>query len=155
MKAISHAIFHEDISLLVWRPRGVIDETEVNEVTAHLGHLESHRLFPFNRFTDTQNADGIDLNLLYTFHISLYHRSSGHSSLIKSAILTTRLAKDRYQKLHAFLTQGCPIDVRIFDRRDDAAEWLGVSIGLLAPDDGLASKIRSINGSPVTIHQAA
>lgn len=155
MKVIPHAVFHEDDSLLVWRPRGAIDETEVKELTTHLGHLESRRLIPFNRFTDTQNADGIDLNLLYTFHVSLYHRSSGYGSLIKSAILTTGRMKERYKKLHALLTQGSPIDVRIFDKREDARNWLDAPFALLLPDDGLRLNIQTLNGSAVTIHQAA
>jgi uncharacterized protein (DUF2384 family) len=33
-----------------------------------------------------------------------------------------------YGKLHAVLTQGSPINVRIFKDRQEAAEWLGVPI---------------------------
>jgi hypothetical protein len=38
-----------------------------------------------------------------------------------------------YAKLHALLTQGSPIHVRIFKERQEAAQWLGVPIELLAP----------------------
>ena len=36
-----------------------------------------------------------------------------------------------YGKLHALLTQGSPIKVRIFQELDAAAAWLGVPIDLL------------------------
>jgi hypothetical protein len=36
-----------------------------------------------------------------------------------------------YAKLHALLTQGSPIHVRIFKDRQEAAEWLGAPIELL------------------------
>jgi hypothetical protein len=37
-----------------------------------------------------------------------------------------------YGKLHAVLTQGSPINVRIFNDRKEAAVWLGVPIERLA-----------------------
>jgi len=39
-----------------------------------------------------------------------------------------------YAKLHAVLTQGSPINVRIFKDRKEAAQWLSVPIELLAAD---------------------
>jgi hypothetical protein len=39
-----------------------------------------------------------------------------------------------YARLHALLTQGSPINVRIFQDREKAAQWLGVPIELLTKD---------------------
>jgi hypothetical protein len=39
-----------------------------------------------------------------------------------------------YAKLHALLTQGSPIHVRIFKDRQEAAEWLGAPIELLTAE---------------------
>jgi len=36
--------------------------------------------------------------------------------------------------VHALLTQGSPIKVRVFQDRKEAAQWLGVPIDLLAPE---------------------
>jgi hypothetical protein len=36
-----------------------------------------------------------------------------------------------YGKVHALLTQGSPIKVRVFQDRKEAARWLGVPIELL------------------------
>ena len=37
-----------------------------------------------------------------------------------------------YAKLHALLTQGSPINVRIFKDRKEVAKWLGMPVELLA-----------------------
>jgi hypothetical protein len=39
-----------------------------------------------------------------------------------------------YARLHALLTQGSPINVRVFQDRDEVARWLGVPIELLAAE---------------------
>ena len=38
-----------------------------------------------------------------------------------------------YGKLHAVLTQGSAINVRIFQDRNEAAYWLGVPVEILVP----------------------
>jgi hypothetical protein len=53
---------------------------------------------------------------------------------IKSAILATDATLIHYGKVHALLTQGSPIKVRVFQDRKEAAQWLGASIELLAAD---------------------
>jgi len=45
--------FHEDVRLLVWRPRGVIDEAAVKHVLTLIEDLEARAKEPFDRFTDT------------------------------------------------------------------------------------------------------
>ncbi len=123
--------FHKGASLLVWRPRGVINETSVNQVIAYLGDLEQSQENPFNRLIDTHEAEAIDLNFRYIFHVSLFRRLSYRGPPIKSAILVGDDTMARYSKMHALLTQGSAIDVRLFEKRELAAEWLGVLVALL------------------------
>jgi hypothetical protein len=40
-----------------------------------------------------------------------------------------------YGRLHASLTQGFPINVRVFQDRKEAAQWLGVPLELLTAKD--------------------
>jgi hypothetical protein len=47
---------------------------------------------------------------------------------VKSAILATDSTIAHYCQLHAIITEDSPINVRIFQKRDDAAKWLGVPI---------------------------
>ena len=121
--------FHEDIRLLVYRPRGVIEEAAVKTIVSVIEDLEEKSQKPFNRFFDTLEADDIELNFKYVIQVSLCRRLSyaGHPP-VKSAILATDSTMIHYARLHALLTQGSPIDVRVFKDRQEAAGWLGVPI---------------------------
>jgi hypothetical protein len=126
------AQFHEDVRLLVWRPRGVLNEAALKHIRMLIGDLEATSDEPFNRFTDGQALDAIDLNFRYVFDFSLFRRLSyAGRPPVKSAILVTSLAFAHYSKLHAMLTQGSSIKVRIFEEREVAAQWLGVPVELL------------------------
>lgn len=125
--------FHEDVGLLIWRPHGLVNQVVVNKVISALGELEFELKRPFNRFSDTVKADTVDLNFEYIIRVSLYRREVyGKRPPIKSAILATDATLVHYGKVHALLTQGSPIKVRVFQNRDEVAKWLGVSNELLA-----------------------
>ena len=127
MKLAPDVEFHDDIRLLIYRPRGVIDEAAVQKVVDVLEDLEARLQAPFNRFSDTLAADEVELNFKYVIQVSLCRRLAyaGHPP-VKSAILARDSTMIHYAKLHALLTQGSPIHVRIFKDRQEAAEWLGV-----------------------------
>ena len=126
--------FHEDIRLFTYRPRGVIDEAAVKRAISVLEDLEAKLEEPFNRFSDTLGADEVELNFKYVIQLSLCRRLSyaGHPP-VKSAILAADSTMLHYARLHALLTQGSPINVRVFRDRGEAAEWLGVPVETLAP----------------------
>jgi hypothetical protein len=135
MKLPPDVEFYEDMRLIVWRPRGLVDKSAVNKVISVLGELETALQEPFNRFSDTVRADAVDLNFEYIIHVSLYRRSFyGKRPPIKSAILATDATLIHYAKVHALLTQGSPINVRIFQDRKEAAQWLGVPVAMLMAD---------------------
>jgi hypothetical protein len=134
MKLSPEIEFHEDIRLFAYRPRGVIDEAAVKKAISVLEDLEAKLQEPFNRFSDTLGADEVELNFKYVIQLSLCRRLSyaGHPP-VKSAILATDSTMIHYGRLHALLTQGSPISVRVFRDRGEAAEWLGVPFKTLAP----------------------
>ena len=129
MKLAPDIEFHEDIHLLVYRPRGVINEQAVKKVISVVEDLEARLQEPFNRFSDTLGADEVELNFKYVIQVSLCRRVSyaGHPP-VKSAILATDSTMIHYARLHAVLTQGSPINVRVFKDRHEAVEWLNVPI---------------------------
>ena len=67
MKLPVDAQFHEDVRLLVWRPRKVLNEAALKQIVTLIGDLEASSENPFNRFTDTTAAEAIDLNFRYVF----------------------------------------------------------------------------------------
>ena len=133
MKLPSDVEFHDDIRLLIYRPRGLLNEASVNKIVQIVGDLEARLQEPFNRFFDTLGHDEVELNFRYVIQISL-HRvlSYGDRPPVKSAILATDSTIAHYCQLHAIITEDSPINVRIFQERADAAKWLGVPIERLA-----------------------
>jgi hypothetical protein len=125
--------FHEDIRLLIYRPQGLLNEAAFSKVISALEDLEGKLQEPFNRFSDTVTAHEVELNFKHIIQVSLHRRLSyaGRPS-VKSAILATDSTIIHYGRLHAVLTQGSPIKVRLFQDRKAAAEWLGVPIERLA-----------------------
>ena len=134
MKLPPEVQFHEDIRLLVYRPRGLLDETAINRIVSIIGDLEAKLQEPFNRFFDTLGRDEVELNFRYVIQVSLYRvLSYGDRPPVKSAILATDSTIGHYFQLHAIITEDSPINVRIFQKREDAAKWLDVPIERLAP----------------------
>ena len=121
--------FHEDIRLLIYRPRGVLNEQSVDKIVSIVGELEAKLQEPFDRFFDTLGHDEVELNYRYVIQISL-HRvlSYGDRPPVKSAILATDSTIVHYCQLHAIITKDSPITVRIFQKREDVAKWLGVPL---------------------------
>lgn len=133
MKLPSDIEFHEDIRLLIYRPCGVLNERSVAKIVSIIGDLEAKLQEPFNRFFDTSGHDEVELNFRYIIHISL-HRVLSYLDRppVKSAILATHSTIIHYCQLHVIITEDSPINVRIFQKREDAGNWLGVPIERLA-----------------------
>lgn len=146
--------FHEDIRLLVYRPRGLLNRAAISKIIAVIGELEHSVREPFNRFLDTVAADAVDLDLEYIRGVSLYRRRLyGNRPPVKVAILATRTVMADYGQLHASLTEGSPISVRVFQDRKEAAEWLGVPVELLVPKRGADAKRSNHKKSNMTMKQ--
>jgi len=125
--------FHEDIRLLIYTPRGLLNEQSVNRILGIVEDLEAKEQQPFNRFFDTLGHDEVELNFRYIIQISL-HRVLSYLDRppVKSAILATDSTIVHYCQLHAIITKDSPIHVRIFKEREEAAQWLGVPLQRLA-----------------------
>ena len=133
MKPPPEIEFHQDIRLLIYRPRGVLNEASVSRITKIIGDLEARLKEPFNRFFDTLGHDEIELNFRYVIQVSLYRVLSYRDRPpVKSAVLATDSTIIHYSQLHAIITEDSPINVRIFQEREEAAQWLGVPLERLA-----------------------
>jgi len=134
MKLPPDVEFYEDVRLLIYRPRGLIDEAAVNKIVAVIEEIEAASPEPFNRFSDALDANEVELNFRYVIEVSL-HRRQAHAGRVpvKSAILATDSSVIHYARLLVLLTEGSSIKVRVFHDRAEAAQWLGVPVELLAP----------------------
>jgi hypothetical protein len=132
MKLPPEIEFHEDIRLLVYRPRGLIDEAAINKIIGVIEDIEAATKEPFNRFSDTSETHEVELNFRYVIQVCLHRRlSHAGRAPVKSAILATDSTLVHYGRLLGLLTQGSSITVRVFQEREAAAKWLGVPVELL------------------------
>jgi len=124
--------FHEDVRLLIYRPKGVINEAEINRVIGVIEGIEAGSQQPFDRFSDTSETHEVELNFQYVIQASLHRRLSHKGRApVKSAILATDSTLIHYARMLALLTEGSSIKVRVFQDCNEAAQWLGVSTALL------------------------
>jgi hypothetical protein len=121
--------FYEDLQLIVWRSRGVLDEAAVNKVLLELLRREAMAAQPFNRFSDLSLVESFHLTFKYVFHVAL-HRCLSYAGRgpIKSAFYVTRPEAAHLVKIHALLTDYSPLKVKMFEEREAAAKWLGVPV---------------------------
>jgi hypothetical protein len=121
--------FHEDLHLIVWRPRGILDEAAVNRVLVDLLRREAAAAKPFNRFSDLSLVESFHLTFKYVFHVAL-HRRLSHSGRapVKSAFYVTHPQAAHIVKIHALMTDQSPLNVEMFEEREAAAKWLDVPV---------------------------
>ena len=138
MKLPPEIEYHPDIGMLIYRPRGMINVIE---------DLEAETQKPFNRFSDATGIHEIELNFRYVIQVSLHRRLSHKGRApVKSAILANDSTLVHYARLLALLTQGSSIKVQVFQDREEAAQWLGVPLELLAAKPRVANHSGGSNG---------
>jgi len=129
MKPPAEVEFLEEAHLLIWRPRGVLDEAAVNKVLVDLLRREAMAAKPFNRFCDLSAVESFHLTFRYVFHVALHRRLSyAGRGPIKSAFYVTHPEAAHLVKIHALLTDYSPLNVEMFEEREAAAKWLGVPV---------------------------
>jgi hypothetical protein len=132
MKLPAHVLYRKDLSLMLWKPHGILDESLVNEIVAFVDAAEERASKPFNRFADLSALDAVDLNFSFVFHIALHRRLAyAPNPPVKSAFYVTSPTTAHYVKLHAMLTDYSPLHVALFTEHAAAAKWLGVPVEAL------------------------
>jgi len=124
--------FHEDLHLIVWRPRGLLDEAAVNRVLVDLQRREAAAAKPFNRFSDLSLVESFHLSFKYVFHVALHRRLTyAGREQVKSAFYVTHSEAAHIVRIHALMTDHSPLNVEMFEEREAAAKWLGVPVETL------------------------
>ena len=127
MKLPDHVLFRKNHSLILWKPRGILNEAIVNEIVVFIESAEAGSTESFNRFSDLSALDAVDLNFRFVFDLALHRRLTyAPNPPIKSAFYVTSPATTHYTKLHKLLTDHSPLGVSLFTDRTEAAKWLGV-----------------------------
>ncbi len=136
MKLPAHVLFRKDLSLIMWKPRGVLNEASVNEIVVFVGTAEARSSKPFNRFCDLSALDAVDLNFKFVFDVALHRRLTyAGNPAVKAAFYVTSPTTAHYTKLHKLLNDYSPINVRLFTELAEAAKWLDVPVKVLMAQD--------------------
>src|SRR4030095_5091351 len=90
LKFPAHVLFRKELSLMVWKPHGILDQALVNEIVAFVEAAEERAQKPFKRFVTLSALHAVDLNFMFVFHIALHRRLAFDSHPpIKTAFYVT------------------------------------------------------------------
>jgi len=129
MKLPPDVLFHYDLQLLVYRPRGIMTDKRLDQLIEMLEREENKAAKAFNRYSDLSKLDAIDIDFKTVFRFSLHRRLFYKDRpAVKSAIYVISPAAARIVKIHVVMTDLSPLKVRMFEEIPAAAKWLGVSV---------------------------
>ena len=128
MKLPPDVLFHHDLRLMVFRPRGVLNEKRVDEIVAFLDKEEDQEEKPFNRYSDLTKIKAIDLTFDYVVRVALHRRLTymKHPA-VKSGFYVTNEEIAHLVNIHILMTEHSPLQCAMFDSIEEVAKWLGVS----------------------------
>jgi hypothetical protein len=107
----------------------VFDDNLAGQIMDFAETEERIQQAPFNRYTDLSQITHIHLSAGHVFHLA--KRRHKASELVKSAIWTDKVLTLSLAYIYETLMVPAAINVRVFDKRDAAADWLGVPAEIL------------------------
>ena len=135
LKLPPDVIFHHDLWLMVFRPRGVLSEKRIRAIAKMLEEAENAAAKTFNRFTDFSQLFAVDVDFEAVLSVSL-HRQTTYvkRAPVKSAFYVPTAAVARPAKIHALVMESSYMNVKVFETIGSAARWLRVPKEVLMLD---------------------
>ncbi len=126
--------YHPKFKVLGWFPRGVLNEAFVHQVVEFIEMEERIQDAPFDRYIDLSGLSQIRLGMEHMIQVSL--RRHPVKQPVKTAIFADHPISFGIALMYERLMKGSIIEVRAFDKRRSAAEWLEVSTQVLSNPAG-------------------
>ena len=124
---ISKTRFHPDLNLDTWHPEGVLDYAMAAQIVQYIGFEEKILDTPFDRFADLSRITEIHLRFADVAALAAERRAAyAGRRPVKSAFLATTAGAFGIAGMFATLMERSPIDIGIFRKIEEAAQWLGV-----------------------------
>lgn len=130
-KAFPRAWYFPKYQLLAWHPQGVLDDASADEVIEFIEEEERVQEAPFDRYTDLSGLTDIRLKVDHFFDVGERRRKASHR--VKSAFFADKPVSAFVARMFAMIMDKAMIEVRVFEKREAAAEWLGVPMKVLEP----------------------
>ena len=135
-----NVLYHPDLHLLTWHQEGVLDDAMADRIVEVMECQERDSSEPFDRYIDFGGLLEIRLSLAHTFHIAQRRRLRYSGPPTKTAYYVSWIMARGLVRVYADFMRDSPIDVQVFERREDAAEWLGVPLSVLLPKGGKGTR---------------
>jgi hypothetical protein len=124
--------FHPDLKLETWYPEGVLDGEMANRMVRYIGFEEKVSDEPFNRFADLSKITAIHLDFRELADIARDRREAyAERPPVKSAFLAISALAYGVARMFGALMEPSPIEVQVFRKVENAAQWLGVPVEAL------------------------
>jgi hypothetical protein len=116
-------------TLVVGRPKGVLDATEALHIVEFLEIREAQIETGFNRFCDLTHLDGIHLSSSDVGQLASRRRGYNPNDVrVKSAFFATEPLAFGIARMYEMLLNSPRIEVAVFSEMQAAADWLGVKL---------------------------
>jgi hypothetical protein len=119
-------------TLLVGLLKGVLDAKTAGKIVEFIETKEIITDMGFNRFCDMTQLDGIDISSDEVFQLASRRRTFNPNDIrVKSAFLATNLLAFGIARMYEQMLNSPRIEVRVWNDRQAAADWLGVNLDRL------------------------
>jgi hypothetical protein len=116
-------------SLIVVRPTGILGAVTAEKIVEIVEIKEAELETGFNRFCDLTHLKGIRLSSHEIIKLAQRRRAYNPNDIhVKSAFLATDPLAIGIARMYEQLLNSPRINVRVWDHRQSAADWLGVGI---------------------------
>jgi hypothetical protein len=123
--------YYPKFRLATWHPVGVLTNAVADQVIEFVEMQEQDQDELFDRYTDFSGLTKVRLKVRHMFEIARRRRSAREP--VNSAFFADQLVTLSIAKMYEGLMERAMITVRVFEKREAAAEWLGVPLQILYP----------------------
>ena len=128
-KAFPRTWYYPKWKLLVWYPRGVLNQAFVDQIFDFLEMEEHIQDAPFDRYADLSGLSGIRLGMYHLLQAARRRREVKQP--VRSAIFANEPLSFEVAQTYEHLMEGGMIEVRAFERREEVAAFLEVPVEAL------------------------
>jgi hypothetical protein len=128
-KAFPRTWYHPRWRLLTWFPRGVLNEAFADQVIEFIEMEESIQEAPFDRYVDLSGLTLIRIGIEHLIHTARRRRKVKQPA--KSAFFANNPVTFGVAHSYELLMSDAMSEVRAFQKRTAAAEWLEVPLRTL------------------------
>ena len=125
--------YYPKFRLATWHLVGVLTDAVADQIIEFVEMQEHDQDELFDRYTDFSGLTKIRLKVNHMFEIARRRRSAREP--VNSAFFADQPVTFSIAKMYEGLMERAMITVRVFGKREAAAEWLGVPLKILYPPD--------------------